>query len=109
MAKKLLMGLAPVLVVAALVMTPAMAQASPKFYINGKLARNETRTDRQLRRDTLENHFLGKIKCQNLARGNIWNESEKGLANTEGYTTYGCTAEPTRVPGSLRRPKSRSK
>jgi hypothetical protein len=99
MAKKLLRGLAPVLAVAALGMVPAVAQASPKFFINGKLAESKHESIVNFGKITLENHFLGKIKCENLASGNIWNESEKGLGNTEGYTTYGCTAEPTPCAG----------
>lgn len=99
MAKKLLVGLAPVLVLVALVMTPAVAQAAPKFYINGQLAPKKHEPIVNFGAISLENHFLNKIKCENLASGNIWNESEKGLANTEGYTTYSCTAEPTACAG----------
>jgi hypothetical protein len=93
MAKKLLVGLAPALVVA-LLLIPAVAQATPKFYINYVQAGKKHEPNVIYGQIELQNHFLGKIKCQNLASGNIWNESEKGLGNTEGYTTYSCTAEP---------------
>ena len=98
--KKLPMAFAPALVVAALaMMLPAIAQASPKFLINGVAAGAKHEAIIQYGPITLENHFLGKIKCQNLASGNIWNESEKGLGNTEGYTTYSCTSEPLACAG----------
>jgi hypothetical protein len=99
MAKKLVMGVAPALVVVALVLAPAGAQASPKFYVNGKLAEKSHEPIVNYGAITLENKFLGKIKCQNLASGYIWNESEKGLGDTEGYTTYACSSEPTPCTG----------
>ena len=99
MAKKLPMAFAPALAVAALVLMPAIAQASPKFFINGIAAGAKHEAIVQYGPISLENHFLGKIKCQNLASGNIWNSSEKGFGNTEGYTTYACTAEPVACAG----------
>jgi hypothetical protein len=98
MAKKLLVGLAPALAVA-LLLIPAVAQAAPKFFINGVAVGKKHEPNVIYGPIELQNHFLGKIKCQNLASGNIWNESEKGLGNTEGYTTYGCTAEPVSCAG----------
>lgn len=95
MPRKLLIGFAPILATAAFVAASATAQATPQFYINGVKAGTKHEQIVNYGGITLENAILGKIKCQNLAAGNIWNESEKGFANTEGYTTYGCTSEPT--------------
>jgi hypothetical protein len=95
---KLLRGLAVVLGVVAFAAMPTVAQAHPKFFINGKKAGSAHEPIIGYGAVVLENTVIGKLVCQNLASGNVWNETtegtEKGLANTEGYTTYNCTAEP---------------
>jgi hypothetical protein len=95
------MGLAPMLGVVVLVLTPAPAQAG-RFFINGALATTKHEPNVFYGKVELQNSTLGKIKCENLASGNIWNEvtegTERGAGISEGYTTYGCTAEPNVCP-----------
>jgi hypothetical protein len=92
-ARKLLLRVALVLGIASAAV-PAVAQASPKFFINGIKVTENKQGLINYGVIELQNNFLGKVKCSNLASGFIWNESEKGLFKTEGYTTYNCSSEP---------------
>jgi hypothetical protein len=84
-----------------LVLAPASAQAG-RFYINGVRATSKHEPNVFYGKIELQNKGLGNIKCENLASGNIWNETtegtEKGVGISEGYTTYGCTSEPNVCP-----------
>jgi hypothetical protein len=97
--KKLLMGLAPIVAVAALSVMPAVAQGAPRWFINGKLAEAKQEALVAQGAITLQNQLLGKINCLAIAPGTVWNASEKGLAATEALATYGCNAEPAPCPG----------
>src|SRR5271167_1324638 len=99
--KKLVMGLAPVIAVAAVFVMPALAQGAPRWFINGKLAEAKHEALVAQGAITLQNQLLGKINCQTIAPGSVWNEGEKGLGQTEGYASYGCRAEPTPCPGTF--------
>lgn len=99
MSKKLLIGFVPALAVCAVLAVPAVVQANwPHFYINGVKAGKTKIPIFNFGTVTLENFEVGKLHCQNLLAGNVWNEesekTEKGLGNTEGYTTYNCVGEP---------------
>jgi hypothetical protein len=96
--RKVLLRVALVLGIASAVTMPAVAQASPKFFVNGAKIGTSKVGLVNYGEVELQNAFLGKIKCSNLASGFIWNESEKAFFNTEGYTTYNCTSEPA-CPG----------
>jgi hypothetical protein len=78
---------------------PAVAQASPKFFENGVKLTTVKQGLVNYGQIELQNATLGNIKCENLASGFIWNESEKALFIEEGYTTYDCVATPTPCPG----------
>jgi hypothetical protein len=88
-----LQGLAPALTVAMLLAAPAVASATPRWLINYRLA--EAKHEGLVSYGTLalENHFLGKITCQALTAGSVWNQSERGEAQTEGFATYACATE----------------
>lgn len=96
--RKVLLRVALVLGVASALAMPAVAQASPKFFVNGVKVGTAKTGLINYGEIELKNAVLGNIKCQNLASGFIWNEqtegTEKGVFITEGYTTYGCEAKP---------------
>jgi hypothetical protein len=99
--RKVLLRLALVLGVASALAMPAIAQASPKFFVNGIKATETKQGLVNYGEIELQNGVLGKVKCSNLASGYIWNTappSEKAEFITEGYTTYNCAAEPA-CPG----------
>jgi hypothetical protein len=96
--RKGLLRVALIVGVALAVMVPAVAQASPKFFVNGSKATTTKVGLVNYGEIELDNAFLGEIKCSNLASGFIWNESEKAFFITEGYTTYNCTSKPA-CPG----------
>jgi hypothetical protein len=66
---------------------------SPKWFRNGVLVTATHGPTMTAGSITLENSMLHKITCQNVVNQSIWNESEKGLETTLGYTTYECKAE----------------
>jgi hypothetical protein len=100
MRRKLLIGVAP-LVVAAVVAVPA-AQAVPEIKRFPKIFRNGVKG--RLTREpaiavgtfTLNSAVLGDLKCENMVAGVTYNETtegtEKGFDNTTGYTTFNCLA-----------------
>lgn len=106
MSNRLKLGLASALAVGALVVVPVVTQATPlpKFLVNGVKAGKTKVSIFNFGSVSLENSEVGKLKCSNLLAGNIWNETtegtEKGLGNTEGYTTYNCVGEPA-CPGEF--------
>jgi hypothetical protein len=96
MSKGRLIGLAPIVAVATLSVVPALAQAAPQFQINGvPVLRLGSKQNVLLSGSmTINNAFLGAIKCDVLEGAQVWNGSERGLADIEGYTAYDCTTEP---------------
>jgi hypothetical protein len=92
MFKKRLAGLAPGLVLAALIGMPAVAQAAPKWFIDGKLAQTEHEPTLSSGIVELKNAQLKPITCREFLGGSVWNESEKGFEETEAFTTWKCTA-----------------
>jgi hypothetical protein len=92
--KRLLIGLASSVAAVAVSVAPAPAQATPQFRINGALAGTGKQNAVVSGSTTIDNALLGEIKCDVLESLQVWNESGKGLAETDGYTTYGCTAAP---------------
>jgi len=100
MSKKLYIGLAPLLAIAAFVLTPAVAQAtSPHWFVNGTEAPHgepvETISWGQL---TLESEPAGialPVICNNVAGGTIENPKNggPGVAKTANFATYECKDE----------------
>jgi hypothetical protein len=88
-------------VLIALSVAPALAEASPRWLINGQPAGAKHKANIGYGTITLENAVLGKISCQTITSGSIFDESEKGRGLTEGFETSDCTTEPTRCPGSF--------
>jgi hypothetical protein len=72
----------------------AVAQAAPRFYVNGVLAGASKQNVELQGTMTLSNAFLGNVKCTVLAYGTVANESERGVGGIEGYRGYDCTSEP---------------
>jgi hypothetical protein len=100
MCKRLLIGLASTVVVALSAM-PAVAQATPRWFINSNLAGAKPEGVASWGTLTLENHFIGKLRCETIMYGGIYNEKEAGRGHIESYTGYGCAAEPTSCPGAF--------
>jgi hypothetical protein len=94
MPKKLLVGFAPVLAVAALVAMPVLSQAAPRVFINGKKAGTKHEPGFAFGPITLKNGVLPELKCENFAAANSWNEvkegTERGFEETVGYATWNC-------------------
>jgi hypothetical protein len=80
---------------------PALAEASPRWLINGQPAGAKHEANIGYGTITLENAVLGKISCQTITSGSIFSESEKGLGLTEGFETSDCATEPMRCPGAF--------
>jgi hypothetical protein len=100
--KRLLISLACVAALAAFSMTPALAQAGLLWHMNGPVLRLGSNQNVVLYGTmTISGSVLGEIKCDVLEGGAVRNESEKGLADIEGYTTYDCTSSPNPCPGVL--------
>jgi hypothetical protein len=78
---------------------PAVASATPQWFINGNLAGAKHEVVLGYGTLTMENKSLGRVRCQTLTLGSVWNESEKGEGPTEGFATYGCTSEPLKCSG----------
>jgi hypothetical protein len=92
MSKKLVIGLAPVLAAAALAAMPALTQAAPRVFINGKLAESKHEPGFSVGKIELKNAELKTITCENFVAGTSWNESERGFGETTGYDTWECKA-----------------
>jgi len=92
MSRKRAVGLMPVLAIAALVLMPAVAQATPQFRINGFLAGATKQSVVQFGTLTLDNKLLGEFKCKVIAGVEAWNESEKGIAAVEAWEPFNCSS-----------------
>src|SRR5262249_44628743 len=80
----------------------AAAPPFPKFYQNGAKLGIAHEPFLLYGAITQENATLGKITCQTVIAGKVWNETtegtEKGLASIPGFSTENCKAEtPCRV------------
>lgn len=91
MSKKLRRGLAGVLAIAALVVVPAVAQATPKFYVNGVLAGEAKSGVTQFGKLVMSNSFAGEFTCTILVGVPVWNEGGVGHAVFEGWEPYLCS------------------
>jgi hypothetical protein len=98
MPKKLMLVLAPVLVVAALAAT-AVAQANlpPRVFINGVKATTKHEPGFAFGKITLKNATLKELTCENFSASTSWNEvkegTERGFGETTGYGTWDCEAQ----------------
>ena len=100
--RRSLIGLAPVLAAAALLIPPVAADAAnQRWFINGVVA--ETQHSGVIDWGTLsvENHFLGKLQCTTVSSGAVWNEGETGFGATALTTIGACTSEPTPCEGAF--------
>jgi hypothetical protein len=95
--KRLLMSFSSVAALAAFSITPAAAQATPQFHINGMLAGATPQNVVQFGTITMKSPFWGEIKCNVLVGAPVSNESEKGVAPVQGWETSDC-----RMPECLR-------
>ena len=95
MSRKLLTGLAAVLVVSVLVVMPA--EAAPRWFTDGQVAGPEPEPGISFGKIELTNSELKAITCENVVASTAWNAvkegTERGFQNTVGYGTWGCKAE----------------
>jgi hypothetical protein len=88
-------GLASVAALAVFVaIAPGARAAHPEWKVNGERAKANHVAVIDPGVIKLTNKVIGALECHSLASGSIWNESERGLGQTEGYVTYNCRAEP---------------
>jgi hypothetical protein len=102
MSRKLRMGVAPVLLVAAFAVMPAAAQAAPHFYKNKVLAPEESGGPGAEGTDiiawgtlTLITKTVGTITCLNEMGGDAYNPigGGAGEGKIDAYAVYDCTNE----------------
>jgi len=93
MKKKFLIGLAPLLVTAALAAMPAASQAAPHVYKNGVIGGVEKKV-REISWGTLKlkNGVLGEVICHNIFAGFAENPSGGGAAigKVQAFSPYEC-------------------
>jgi hypothetical protein len=87
-------GFVSIAALAAFWIMPTVTQAAPRFYVNVILAGLNKQNVALQGTMTLNNTFLGNIKCTALAWASVGNESERGVGNVEGYRGEDCTSEP---------------
>jgi hypothetical protein len=90
--KRPLISLACVAALAAFSVTPALAQATPQFHINGVRVGASKQNVVQLGTITMKSPFWGELKCNVLVGAAVGNESEKGVASVDGWEAWGCHA-----------------
>jgi hypothetical protein len=94
--KRLMLWFAPLLMVAAIVAMPAVAQAH-NFKLNGRKFGATKEPVLSYGEIELKNKMLHNLKCQYFLGGRVWDETtegtEKSLEETVGYTDYHCVAE----------------
>ena len=95
MSKKLLMGLAPLLVTASFVVMPAVAQAVPHYYVAGvKAAEGKTFPDISWGTLTLANSnpAIQPLSCENAVLGEYKNPTGGGAGEgvTDNFATTNC-------------------
>jgi len=95
MSKKLLIGLAPMLATAAFVVMPAVAQATPHYYVSGVKAA-EGKTFPSLAWGTLtlanSNPAIQPLSCENAVIGDYINPTGGGAGEgeTDNFATIDC-------------------
>jgi len=106
MSKKLRMGLAPVLLFAALAVMPAAAQAVPHFYSNKIILPEESGGPGAEGKDViawgtlvLQTKTVGVITCLNEFGGDSYNPigGGAGEGKVDAYAVYDCTNEACEV------------
>jgi len=103
MKKKFLMSLAPLLVIAGVMVVPMAAQAAPHYYVNGAKVKEgtaNTKTSIAWGNITLEGTKGGipgnKITCHNAAAGTLFNPTgaeNPGQGLTQVFATFQCEQE----------------
>jgi hypothetical protein len=92
----------PLLVIVALAVMPAAAQAAPHFYKNGVISPEQTGGPGEEGTDiiswgtlVLTTKTVGVITCLNEFGGDAYNPTGggNGLGGVDGYTAYDCTNE----------------
>jgi hypothetical protein len=102
MPKKLVVGLAGVLAVAAFAVVPVVSQAAPRVFINGVKAGTKHELGFAFGKILLTSAALPNLECENFSADNSWNEvkegTERGFEETTGFSTWECkTAAPCQV------------
>ncbi len=93
MSKKLLIGLAPALVIVSLAMSPVAAQAAPHYFKNKTLSTEGTQIP-VIGWGTLAlNSVAGDVSCHNAAGGYIENPKSggAGVGLTQQFATWDCS------------------
>jgi hypothetical protein len=80
--------------------TAAVAQAEPQFRINGQPAGTKHEPVIESGHLLLSNKLLGQFNCRTVADASVRNESGKGFADIESFSTAGCEAAPS-CPGAF--------
>ena len=107
MRRKTFLGLVPLLVIAALAVTPVGAQAAPRILQNGseaKLENGKLLPILSWGTLTLENSKLGLIKCKNAFGGvatdpGVAGSGLAGEGKVQGYAAYNCTGAACELAG----------
>jgi hypothetical protein len=95
MSKKLLIGLAPLLVTASIAVMPAVAQAAPHYYKNLALLEEGTKLP-YISWGTLSlSSAAGSVECENAVAGYVENPTGGGAGkeNDEAFDAYNCKSE----------------
>jgi hypothetical protein len=94
--RRVLSALSPVLAVVAVAAMPAVTQAAPRVFVNGKALETKHEPGIDFGLIELKNAELKTIKCENFAAAESWNEvkegTERGFEETTGYSTWDCEA-----------------
>lgn len=91
--KKLLMGIAPLLAVAAFAVAPAMASAAPQWHRNGVLIpEGEHVPVATYGHLTLTASNGASVSCDVIDKGHVWNEGGVGMDSIEAFDNENCTS-----------------
>jgi len=107
MSRKKLLGLVPLLAIAAFAVTPVAAQAvTPRLFVNGVEVGTGTEPNPQPVISwgilTLKNAELGLVKCENVFGGQMSNPTlttSPGEAIVQGFSVYNCKSEACELLG----------
>jgi hypothetical protein len=81
---------------------PAVASASPRWFINGTLAGATKRNVVAVGSLTMDNKMFGQWKCKVIAGLTVENETEKGSAQVEAWEPVDCSTSVCRGPTYVR-------
>jgi len=87
-----LRAVATVVTVAIVFAAPAVASATPQWWMNGALAGTTKQNAVQLGTLTMNQINFGEWKCSVLAGVRVWNEGGNGLASVESWVPYDCSS-----------------